>query len=190
MGEDPGSMSQGFFHSRYQEFLHFVHLIQIIDPMKFTALTAACFVLFTLFSYNPVCAQEGAQYDQQELQNLWNSNIRAIIDLDVEKIIQQTNFPLQGDWYVAYELWDASEEELQEAYINDPGVVFDPDTRARLAEMSWEEIVVNDYEEGIVLSVPVYLSYEAEGEIYEFVTFYEFAKIEEQWMLIGIVYAG
>lgn len=148
------------------------------------------FLVIFPFVKSSAYAQEGAVFSEEELQKFWNSNIKAIVELDQEKIIQQTNFPLQGDWYVAYELWDASEEELQEAFTTDPGVVFDPDVRSMLGSMTWQNVIVNDYEEGVVLTVPVYLSYEAEGEIYEFATIFEFATIDEQWMLIAIVYAG
>lgn len=149
-------------------------------------LLALSFILLPLSGF----AQEEAEFSKEELQKLWNSNVKAIIDLDQEKIIQQTNFPLEGDWFAAYELWDASEEELQEAYTNDPAVVFDQETRDILRQMTWEDIIVNDYEEGVVLSVPIYTTYEVDGEFYEFATFLEFASIDDQWMLIAIVYAG
>jgi hypothetical protein len=158
--------------------------------MKSQLLLLFLFLVTSSFVKTSAYAQDGAVFSEAELQKFWDSNIKAIVDLDADKIIQQTNFPLQGDWYVAYELWEASDEELEQAYKNDPGVVFDPDVRSMLASMTWENVTVNDYEEGIVLTVPVYLTYEEEGEIYEFATIFEFATIDEQWMLIAIVYAG
>lgn len=162
----------------------------LLFAMKSNVRVLTLSILSFFFLHHAVLAQDVEEFDQAVLQKVWNSNIKAIIDLDVDKIVSQTNFPLTGDWFAAYELWEASNEELQEAYTADPGVVFDEDLRNMLRQMTWEDIVVDELDGGTILSVPIYITFEEEGEVYEFATILEFADFGEEWLLVAIFFAG
>lgn len=66
--------------------------------------------------------------NQEEADKFWNENILAIVQLNKEKIIEQTNFPL--DINVGEELWN------QEKFKGLLDVVFSQDTRTDLRSSS------------------------------------------------------
>lgn len=113
--------------------------------------------------------------DKAEAQKFWDNNIKAIIDLDKTKILEQTNFPLEiriGD-----ELWSKAD------FSSKLEKVFTPILREELKEGSIEDI------DAWVLG-------EDEGDTYMVVCFSEFEEyqilvlmfkqFDEVWKLYGI----
>ncbi|NVO03376.1 MAG: hypothetical protein HXX09_11815 [Bacteroidetes bacterium] len=123
-------------------------------------------------------------------QSFWNDNIAAIIHLDKEKIIEQTNFPLKGEWYQEFELWEASEAQLKAAYIDKIEKVFDELVIIGLKKLTWKnasfKLIDGEYGISVIYD-------RVELEDHNFIYFsYElvFKKINNHWMLTEINFIG
>lgn len=137
------------------------------------------FILFvtTLFIGSSVNAQE---IDLDQADAFWNSNIQAILDGDVAKVVTQTNFPLttfEGDW---------TEEEFRSNFE----VIFDEVTLADLASQDLTDIQVVEDEEGLTYMIVLLTTFEIEEEFYESATILSFMEIEGDWKLYRIDIAG
>lgn len=144
-----------------------------------------------LFFPSQLLAQAGPDdVTPAKLEAFWNDNVTAIIKLDRKKIIEQTYFPLEGEWFVVFDMWESTEEELQEAYKERMEEIFDQELRDLLAENTAEILSVEEYEEDTILSLPLFFDVEVDGDIYESTVILEFRMIAEKWMLTAIHYAG
>lgn len=150
------------------------------------------FPLVLLFlTLNNVLAQAGMEdVTDGEIQKFWNSNIRAIINLDKGRIISQTYFPLAGEWNYVLDIYDANESDMEQAYKDRLEEIFDEDLRSHLKLMTWESAAIIEYEEGVTLSVIVLSEEVYEDEVIEFGVELSFDKINDQWMLVSINYMG
>lgn len=113
--------------------------------------------------------------DKAEAQKFWDSNIKAIVDLDKTKILEQTNFPLEimiGD-----QMW--SKDEFN----------------AKL-EKVFTPILREELQSGSIDDIDAWVLGEDEGDTYMIVCFSEFEEyqilvlmfkqFEGKWKLYGI----
>lgn len=147
--------------------------------------------LFAFFLSGTLSAQAGPDdVTESKLKKFWASHIQPIIDLDREKIIDQTNFPLAGEWYAEFDMWESTPEELQEAYVERLDEIFDEEFRKTLAGLTWENLEVGELEDGYLINLPLLFVEEVDGDIYESAMILEFTMINNKWMLTAIMFAG
>ena len=121
------------------------------------------------------------EIDKDEAQDFWEDNIQAILDLDKEKVMTQTNFPLNtfdGDWD-------------QRAFESGFDLIFNEDLIADLKYQSVRDIQSVEYEPGeITIILDIFSVTEIDGEEFESATILSFKKFEGSWKLYDIKMAG
>ncbi|OFZ40564.1 MAG: hypothetical protein A3D92_11545 [Bacteroidetes bacterium RIFCSPHIGHO2_02_FULL_44_7] len=153
--------------------------------------SASLLGFFLAFFSFQVHAQAGPDdVTPEKLQAFWNSNIQAMISLDKEKIIEQTYFPLAGEWYAIFDMWESTEEELQEVYVERLEEMYNEEFRSVLSSYTWENIGVAETEEGTFLSIYILFEEVIDDEVLESAIILEFSLIEENWMLTAMTFAG
>ena len=144
-------------------------------------------ILSAAFSWSQ---EIGQNLPKEEIHAFWNDNIKAITDLDKDKIISQTNFPLGGSWYELYEPNNLSESTLKALYIKNIENIFDQLAIDGLNMLTWEDATTVKVDDETGISV-IYARIEEEG--YNLLYFeYElvFRKIKENWKLSAIKFIG
>lgn len=125
-----------------------------------------------------VIAQE---INKIEPQQFWETNIQAILDSDVDKVVSQAHFPMttfDGDW---------SEEPFIDAF----DMLFDEAVLAELKTQSFRDIQPFEGNGGeMTYMVVIATETEFEGELYESVTLLSFKKFDGEWKLYDIDMAG
>lgn len=130
------------------------------------------------------CAVYGfSQITEQDAKDLWSDNIQAIATLDKEKIIEQTRFPLEGEWALMLDLMDGG-TELE--YAKNLEYIFPEALRTALISSTHQEL----RPDGENLVYTYMETYTEDDMEFEFMTFYTFQKIAGKWMLISIISAG
>jgi len=125
--------------------------------------------------------------------SFWNSNIKAIVELDKETILNQTNFPLEGSWGYALELDKAPEEWSKDDYTNNLSKIFNQETRDQLKQKTYNDLVHYKNEQGeLIYIVNVVFNTKMEGsdEYMESSTIFFFKMFDSKWKLYSIEYAG
>lgn len=125
--------------------------------------------------------------------SFWNSNIKAIVELDKETILNQTNFPLEGSWGYALELDKAPEEWSKDDYTNNLSKIFNEETRDQLKQKTFNDLVHYKNEQGeLIYIVNVVFNTKMEGsdEYMESSTIFFFKMFDSKWKLYSIEYAG
>lgn len=121
------------------------------------------------------------EIDKDEAEDFWEDNIQAILDLDKEKVMTQTNFPLNtfdGDWD-------------QRAFESGFDLIFNEDLIADLKYQSVRDIQSVEYEPGeITIILDIFSVTEIDGEEFESATILSFKKFEGSWKLYDIKMAG
>lgn len=123
----------------------------------------------------------------------WNSNIKAIVDLDKETILNQTNFPLEGSWGYAIELDKAPEEWTKDDYTNNLSKIFNQETRDQLKQKTYNDLVHYKNEQGeliYIVNVVFSTKMEDSDEYMESSTIFFFKMFDSKWKLYSIEYAG
>ena len=113
--------------------------------------------------------------NQDEAQEFWNTNVRSLVNNDVKKILEETNFPIQIKPTNTY--W--SEAEFKEKLPQ----LLSEDMRMALGKMSYKNIDAwaNTEEATRTYMVACHVPYED----YDAAVFV-FMQIDNQWKLIGI----
>lgn len=125
--------------------------------------------------------------------SFWNSNIKAIVDLDKETILNQTNFPLEGSWGYAIELDKAPEEWTKDDYTNNLSKIFNQETRDQLKQKTYNDLVHYKNEQGeliYIVNVVFSTKMEDSDEYMESSTIFFFKMFDSKWKLYSIEYAG
>jgi hypothetical protein len=123
--------------------------------------------------------------------SFWNSNIKAIIELDEKTIIEQTHFPLEGSWGYALDL--KADVWTNEDFTTNLAKIFNEETRDQLKQKTYNVLVHYKNEDGeLVYIVNVNFSEKNEdsGEMMESSTIFFFKMFENKWQLYSIEYAG
>jgi hypothetical protein len=119
--------------------------------------------------------------DKLEPQQFWDTNILALIDGDVEKVVSQSNFPIttfDGDW-------------SEEAFIDAFEILFDRTALAELKTQSFRDIQPFEESGGkMTYMVVITTLTESDGEVYESSTLLSFKKFGGEWKLFDIDMAG
>ena len=140
-----------------------------------TQILLAAGLFYTAFGF--------AQIAEQDFEDLWSDNIQAIANLKKEKIIEQTNFPLEGDWSM---MLDLPEGGTEQEYTDNLENIFSETLRAALKNSKPEDLK----SDGGNLVYTYSETYSEDDMEFEFMTFYTFQKIEGKWMLVSIFSAG
>jgi hypothetical protein len=123
--------------------------------------------------------------------SFWNSNVKAIIDLDEKTIIEQTHFPLEGSWGYALEL--KSDVWTNEDYTSNLSKIFNEETREQLKQKTYNDLVHYKNEAGeliYIINVNFSEKNEDSGEMMESSTIFFFKMFDNKWKLYSIEYAG
>lgn len=147
-------------------------------------------ILFVLLATNFSIAQKTTR---DVVINFWDTAIQPIIDLDKEKIIEHTNFPLQGSWGYQLDLSTGPDEWTKDDFTSHLEMIFNEETRALLKQKTINDLVHYTNEAGefeFIINVNFYSIQEETGDQYESVTIFYFKKFEDVWKLYSIEYAG
>jgi len=129
----------------------------------------------------------GQTTTDEDLQNIWKTNVQPIIDLDVEAIMATTQFPLQGDWYeeIDPEAFDGTKEMFTENLES----IFSEEVRNYLSEQDYNSLSVMGDEDWTAVTLLVVLSVDEEGWTDESIGM-EFEWVEDRWLLVSMSYYG
>lgn len=140
-------------------------------------------ILFSLFiGFILVSPSTYAQgINKTEPQQFWETNIQAILESNVEEVVNQSHFPLntfEGEW---------SENDFVDAFE----ILFSEVELSELRSQSYRDIQMFEDEDGATIYMVVILTEtEIEGEYYESATILSFKKFDGQWKLYDIDMAG
>jgi len=114
-------------------------------------------------------------------QQFWETNIHAIIDGDVDQVVEQSYFPMstfEGDW---------KKREFIDAF----DILFDESAVEALKNQSYRDIQsVDDGTGNREYIVVITTEMEIDGEILESATILSFKKFDGEWKLYNIDMAG
>ena len=129
--------------------------------------------------------------DLETVQSFWNSNIAAMISLDRETIIYQTNFPLQGSWGYALQLEGDADSWTKEDFVQNVDKIFNDELRIKLRRIDHNQLVHHVDENGqLNFILQLLFVTEEDGEKYESATLLYFKQFDGIWKLYQIEYAG
>lgn len=152
--------------------------------MKLVFSLAICFL--SLFSFGQATGKE-------VVLSFWDSNIQSIIDFDKAKIIEETNFPLEGSWGYTIELETSPDQWTKEDYVNNLDKIFNEELRNNLMSKTYNDLVHYKDETG-TLSFIINLNFLTKdpeiGESFESSTILFFKMFDNKWKLYSIEYAG
>jgi hypothetical protein len=144
------------------------------------------FLLFTSFLF--------AQATPRDVViSFWNSNIKAIVELDKETILTQTNFPLEGSWVYTLELDKAPEEWTKDDFSSNLDKIFNQETRDQLKQKTYNDLVHYKNEQGeliYIVNVVFTSKIEESSDIMQSSTIFFFKMFDSKWKLYSIEYAG
>lgn len=131
-----------------------------------------------------------AQPGDAELKAVWDNQIKAIIDLDNDKIREYCAPYVGGEWGYVIGLETEAEEWTVADLLASSFLIFDDQMRGDLkyGDPSMFELV--EGEEGYELHLVLFSFFEEEGEMYESATILVYRLYEGEWKLSAIQYAG
>lgn len=138
---------------------------------------------FTLFTgFLLVSSSAFAQsLNKVEPQQFWDTNIQAILNSDLDQVVDQSHFPMttfEGDW-------------SKKDFINAFDILFDESILDALRDQTYRDIQPIEDSPGEVTYMVVIVTYmEEDGEIYESATILSFKKFDKEWKLYDIDMAG
>lgn len=119
--------------------------------------------------------------NKTEPQQFWETNIQAIIDGDVDKVVSQSHFPMttfEGEW-------------KKKNFVDAFDILFDESAIEELSSQNYRDIQPLEDSPGKMTYVVVITTVsEFEGEVYESSTILSFKKFEGEWKLYQIDMAG
>ena len=116
-----------------------------------------------------------------EPEQFWETNIRAILDSNIDEVVSQSHFPMatfEGDW-------------SKNSFIDAFEILFDESVLASLSSQTYRDIQA--FEDGpnkVTYMVVIVTETEYEGEFYESATMLSFKKFDGEWKLYQIDMAG
>lgn len=143
-----------------------------------------------LISISPIFSQK---LERNVVVAFWESNIKAIVDYDTAKIINQTNFPLQGSWGYAIGLETEPEAWSKEDYVGNIESIFTEELRALLREKTFNDLTHYTDDSGEIQLIINLMSYYTDietQETYESSVMLFFKRFNNEWKLFSIEYAG
>lgn len=118
--------------------------------------------------------------NKTEPQQFWETNIQAILDADVDRVVEQSYFPMstfEGDWSV---------RDFEDAFE----ILFDDSTLDALGNQTYRDIQAINDADGLTYMVVIVTYTEVDGELYESATILSFKKFDKDWKLYNIDMAG
>lgn len=132
-----------------------------------------------------------SQTNRDVIISFWDSNIQAIVNLDQEKIIEQTNFPVGGSWGYAMELESSMEKWSKEDFISNISKIFNEETRDQLKQKTYNDLVHYKNDDGVlelIINVNFQTKMEGSSDTIESSTIFFFKMFENKWKLYSIEY--
>jgi len=148
--------------------------------------------IFVLF-FTLLSTVSFGQVNRDVVMSFWNSNIKAIVDMDKEKIIRQTNFPVEGSWGYLLELEDKPENKVESVFTDNLDKIFNEETRKQLSEKTYNDLVHHKNEAGEIIFIVnvVFDNVDPEtGYEYESSTLFFFKLFDNKWKLYSVEFAG
>lgn len=149
-------------------------------------LTILLFTLSSLFSF-------GQAVNRDVVVSFWNNNVKAIVDGNCEKIISQTNFPVEGSWIYILELEKEPENPDQAFFVANMEKIFDEETRKQLGEKTYNDLVHYKNDNGeivFIINVDFWHTDPDTGNEYQSTTMFFFKMFDNKWKLYSIEFAG
>lgn len=129
-----------------------------------------------------------AQLSDTDLNEIWTNNILSIANMETDKILEMTEFPLEGEWAIVVGI---EEEPTIEHYKTHLADIFSDDMRAQMLTEDYTRLTSEEIEEGAFVVSYSYLEIFVEDDYeYESMTFLTFEKRDGIWKLVAITYAG
>ena len=129
--------------------------------------------------------------DLETVRNFWDTNIMEIIRLEKDKIIEHTNYPVEGSWGYVLELEGEPETWTNTDFNNGLPVIFNDQLRIALRSKTYNDLVHFENEKGeleFIIQLTSITSTD-DGD-FESSTFLYFKKFEGVWKLFKMEYAG
>lgn len=127
----------------------------------------------------------------ETVRNFWDTNIMEIIRLDKEKIIEHTNYPVEGSWGYVLELEGEPDTWTTAEFNNGLPLIFNDQLRIALRSKTYNDLVHFENETGeleFIIQLTSITSTD-DGD-FESSTFLYFKKFEGVWKLFKMEYAG
>lgn len=131
-----------------------------------------------------------AQPGDGEIEEVWNTHVQAIIELDQEGIRKQCNDFVGGEWGYIIGLETEPETWTVDELVANAEILFLEEEREDLkyGDPSMFELV--EGENGFELHLTLYSEFEEDGEVYESATILVYQIIDGEWKLCFIYLAG
>jgi hypothetical protein len=150
-------------------------------------------LIFTLSFYFLTLTVLGQATNRDVVLSFWNSNVQSILNFDKAKIIEETNFPLEGSWGYTIELESGPDKWTKDDFVNNIDKIFTEELRTNLKGKTYNDLVHYKDETGTLIFI-INLSFltkdEASGETFESSTILFFKMFDNHWKLYSIEYAG
>lgn len=132
----------------------------------------------------------GQKADLETVESFWKTNISAMISLDKEMIIEQTNFPLEGSWGYAIGLDGDAQDWTKEDYTSNLNLIYTDEVRIKLRGLDHNHLVHHKDAAG-ELNFILQLNFVTVSDgPYESATLFYFKRFDGVWKLFQIEYAG
>lgn len=132
------------------------------------------------------CAQPG----DKEIEAVWNKQVKAIRDLDINGIKAQCDEYIGGDWGYVVGLESEESEWTVEEFIENAHFIFSDEIREDLQYGDASMMELHESESGWELHLALFSSEEIEGEVYESATILMYWLVEGEWKLFSVLFAG
>jgi len=146
----------------------------------------------TIFAFLFLCLNTFAfaQPGDTELKSIWDHQVKAILNLDLEGIRKQCAPSVAGEWGWVIGLESDQEDWTIDDLVDNADIIFDEELRENLQYGDPSMLEVIETDNGYEVQLAIYSTFEDEGEVYESAVFIIYSKMEGQWKLSAIQYAG
>lgn len=129
-----------------------------------------------------------AQIPEDELHTVWDRCIVPIANLEKDRIIDITQFPLEGEWAIVVGI---EQEPTLIQYKNHLEDIFTEDMRNEMLGNDFTSFITEELEDGSYVVSYAFMEIFVEDDTeYESMTYLTFEKIDGKWKLVAITYAG
>lgn len=121
----------------------------------------------------------------EDLQQIWETNVQPIIELNAEQLKARTQAIPGGDWYekIDPEIWQ--ENVTEEMFWDNLETIFTQDARDYLAEKDWNSLSVMGDDDWTLVTLLVVLSVDEDGWTDKSMGL-EFEWVEDKWLLSSV----
>jgi len=133
-------------------------------------------LIIALLSLNISIAQTPSKEVDPRIE-IWNTHVKAIIDLHEKKIIELTHFPLEGDWYIDE---GQTPDELKSIYSTSLEFIYTEEMRRGLKKKDYSTLMVHPYKNSVAY-VFTYVDKEWDSS-----TMVDIADVDGEWKIVAV----